>query len=56
MGPETYLQAYLQDHRVSYLERLKSLDKQRRIWNVLEHKAETGDLDGWARLGDRFRR
>ena len=30
--PEDYLQAFLQDHRVSYQERLKSLERAHELW------------------------
>jgi len=41
--PEYYLQAYLQDHRVSYQERIESLDKQRHMWEDLQHRADWND-------------
>ena len=37
--PEDYLQAYLQDHRVSFQERIAPLDKQRQMWEDLQHEA-----------------
>jgi hypothetical protein len=30
--PEDYLQAFLQDHKVSYQERLKSLERAHELW------------------------
>ena len=34
---------YLADHRVSYQERLDSLDKQCQMWEDLQHKADWND-------------
>ena len=35
--PEDYLQAFLQTHRVSYQERLNSLEKTHKLWKEGRH-------------------
>lgn len=45
--PEDYLQAYLQTHRVSYQERLESLDWQRLKWKEFKHRPTGSD---WVKL------